>query len=95
MKEKAVIYQINGIEKESGYEFVSVVLKTKNDTKQVFVVSDEDHQDKYLFRDLDFLKTIAEEFYKIYQEYDIQEVKTIKGVEVKSFYQAHQELELN
>jgi len=73
---EAKLIQVNG--KNNGYEISQIyILDEFDNIKYICGVSDNYPEDKYLSRDLSFMKNLANKMYEIFQNYNINEVVNV------------------
>ena len=52
----------------------------------IYYIDDADSQDKYLFRDLDFMKVLGKRIFDVIKEYDVEDVEVITHVNIEAEY---------
>jgi electron transfer flavoprotein alpha subunit len=73
-KPLAKILQVNG----NDFAYVYLLKFNERKAEELFGVSNEYPEDKYLFRDLSFMRNIAHTMHKCYKEYFIVDVLDVK-----------------
>jgi len=80
------LYNISGVIGNDETDFAGLYLLNE-DLIEIYYVDDKDFNDKYLFRDLDFLKTLGKKVFDVIKKYNIDEVIVLKDVKIEcEFY---------
>jgi len=79
-KQKSKIIQLNGETNHSTYTYCFLITE-KNRIVEIFSESDEDNQDKYLFRDLSYLTSLGKTFYEVARDFDI-----IEHIDIQNYF---------
>lgn len=85
------LYNINGTCKSfDGLDEVSFAglffLKENGELEEIYYIDDSDNQDKYLFRDLAFLKNLGKVMFDAMKKFNFEDVEIIKDVKINAEY---------
>jgi len=76
------LFNINGNVGKNSDKFAGLYLLDKYTDKVevIYYVDDSDPQDKYLFRDLDFLKALGKKIFDVIKKYNVESVEVINDI---------------
>jgi len=82
------LFNINGNIGKESEEFAGLFLLNENlnEIEIIYYIDDDCNEDKYLFRDLSFMKDLGKKIFDAIKKYDIEDVEIIDNVTIKSEY---------
>ena len=57
-----------------------------DEVEEVYYIDDKDNQDKYLFRDLAFMKNLGKVMFDVMKKHDVEDVIIIEDVKIDAEY---------
>jgi len=82
------LFNINGNVGKNHSSFAGLYLLDKytDRAEAIYYIDDSDPQDKYLFRDLDFLKTLGKKIFDVIKKYNVEDVVVINDIVIDAEY---------
>ena len=82
------LFNINGnVGKDfDGFAGLYLLNENLNKIEEIYYIDDSDSQDKYLFRDLDFIKKLGKRIFDIIKKYNVEDVEVINDVIIEAEY---------
>ena len=82
------LFNINGKVGKDFDEFAGLYLLNKdfNEIEEIYYIDDSEPNDKYLFRDLDFMKVLGKRIFDVIKKYNVEDVVVINDVTIEAEY---------
>jgi len=82
------LFNINGNVGKNFDGFAGLYLLNEDfdEIEEIYYIDDRDSQDKFLFRDLDFMKKLGKRIFDVIKKYNIEDVEIIDNVTIEAEY---------